>query len=173
MVWCGVNQMIIHFFKASILPRVHSSIHPFLQIILVLNMYKYSAAWNWINSLPQQQRRPLPSLLSVSSIMTINIPVEIMFITISNCRRNSISNICKMVSDSLRNVCKNVFPVYFWSRWQSFKCAPSFVIYMWKDSFFHYIQYFWRVVFSVGRHNFRCTLYSTVLRFAICFLWNC
>ena len=37
LVWCGLNQMIIHFSEASILPSVSSSIHPFLQIILVLN----------------------------------------------------------------------------------------------------------------------------------------
>ena len=38
VVWCGVNQMIIHFSEASILPSVFSSIHPFLQIILLLNL---------------------------------------------------------------------------------------------------------------------------------------
>ena len=38
VVWCGVNQMIIHLSEASILPSVRSSIHPFLQIILVLNL---------------------------------------------------------------------------------------------------------------------------------------
>ena len=37
-VWCGVNQMIIHFSEASILPSVCSSICPFLQIILQLNL---------------------------------------------------------------------------------------------------------------------------------------
>ena len=38
VVWYGVNQVIIHFSEAPILPRVHSSINPFLQIILVLNL---------------------------------------------------------------------------------------------------------------------------------------
>ena len=38
VVWFGVNQMIIHLSEASILPSVRSSIHPFLQIILVLNL---------------------------------------------------------------------------------------------------------------------------------------
>ena len=38
VVWCGVNQIIIHFSEASILPRVCSSIRPFLQIILQLNL---------------------------------------------------------------------------------------------------------------------------------------
>ena len=38
VVWCGVNQMIIHFSEASILPRVRSSINPFLKIVLVLNL---------------------------------------------------------------------------------------------------------------------------------------
>ena len=38
MVWCGVNQMIIHFSEASILPSVRSSFHPFLEIFLVLNL---------------------------------------------------------------------------------------------------------------------------------------
>ena len=36
-VWCGVNQMIIPFSKASIPTSIHSSIHPVLQIILSLN----------------------------------------------------------------------------------------------------------------------------------------
>ena len=34
----GVNQMIIYFSEAFILPSVHSSINPFLYIILVLNL---------------------------------------------------------------------------------------------------------------------------------------
>ena len=38
MVQCGVNQMIRHFSEASILSSVRSSIHPLLQIILVLNL---------------------------------------------------------------------------------------------------------------------------------------
>ena len=36
VVCCGVNRMIIHFFKASIPPRC-CSINPFLKIILVQN----------------------------------------------------------------------------------------------------------------------------------------
>ena len=47
----GVNQMIIHCYKAYIMPSVRSSIHPFLQIILVINLY--SATRNWMNSVPQ------------------------------------------------------------------------------------------------------------------------
>ena len=47
----GVNLMISHFFKASVLPSSHYSIHPFLQIILVQNSY-CSAAMNWFNSVP-------------------------------------------------------------------------------------------------------------------------
>ena len=39
VVWCGVNQKIVHFSEAFIPPSVHSFIHPFLQIILVLNMW--------------------------------------------------------------------------------------------------------------------------------------
>ena len=38
VVWCDVNQMIIHFSEASILTSIHSPVHPFLQIILVLNL---------------------------------------------------------------------------------------------------------------------------------------
>ena len=38
VVWCGVIQMIIHLSEASILPSVCYIIHPFLQIILVLNI---------------------------------------------------------------------------------------------------------------------------------------
>ena len=37
VLWCGVNQMVIHFFKVSVPPSSHYSIHPFLQIILVEN----------------------------------------------------------------------------------------------------------------------------------------
>ena len=36
-IYCSVNWMIIHFSKASIPPSVRSSMHPFLQIIPVLN----------------------------------------------------------------------------------------------------------------------------------------
>ena len=36
VVLCGMNRKIINFPKASMPPRVHSSILPFLQIILVL-----------------------------------------------------------------------------------------------------------------------------------------
>ena len=39
MACCGVNQTIIHFYEASILPSVCSSVHHFLQFILVLNLY--------------------------------------------------------------------------------------------------------------------------------------
>ena len=39
VVWFGENQMIIHFSEAFILPSVRSSIYPFLQIILVLNLW--------------------------------------------------------------------------------------------------------------------------------------
>ena len=38
VVWCDENQMIIHFSEASIVPSIRSSIHPLLQIILVLNL---------------------------------------------------------------------------------------------------------------------------------------
>ena len=38
VVWCGVNQMIIHFSEASILPSVRSSINTFFYIILVLDL---------------------------------------------------------------------------------------------------------------------------------------
>ena len=38
VAWYGVSWKIIHFSKASILPSVHFSIHPFLQIILALNL---------------------------------------------------------------------------------------------------------------------------------------
>ena len=55
-VWCGVNLMIIHIFKASIRPSIRSSIQPFFQIILALNCY--SAAWNWSIPSPNQQTRP-------------------------------------------------------------------------------------------------------------------
>ena len=42
MVWYGVNQMIIHFFKASILPS---------SLILFILIFKISSvARNWINS---------------------------------------------------------------------------------------------------------------------------
>ena len=53
VVWCCVTQMIIHLSAASILPNVRSSFHPFLQIILALNLY--SVAWNWMNSVPQTE----------------------------------------------------------------------------------------------------------------------
>ena len=55
VVCYGVNQMIIHFSKASITPSIHSCIRPFLQIILALSS--------------NQQRRPLPSRLSASYSM--------------------------------------------------------------------------------------------------------
>ena len=38
VVWFGANQKIIHFSEASIPPSVHSYIHPFLQITLLLNL---------------------------------------------------------------------------------------------------------------------------------------
>ena len=38
IIWCSVNRMFIHFSEASIPPSVRSSIHSFLQIILVLNL---------------------------------------------------------------------------------------------------------------------------------------
>ena len=52
VVWCGVNLMIIYFFKASISLSTsrYYYIHPFLQIILV-------------HPSPKQQRRPLTSIL--------------------------------------------------------------------------------------------------------------
>ena len=55
--WYGVKQLIIHFFKASILPSCPSSINHFLQIV-----------GQGIESIPspKQQQRPLPSLLSLS-----------------------------------------------------------------------------------------------------------
>ena len=59
MVWYGVNRKIINFSEASIPPIYHFSLHPFLQIILALNL---CAAF-----VPQRQRRPLPSLMSDSS----------------------------------------------------------------------------------------------------------
>ena len=49
----------IHFFKASIPPGRRFSMHPFLQIILVQNS---DCSKESIPS-PNQQRRPLPSLL--------------------------------------------------------------------------------------------------------------
>ena len=51
LVWCGVNWMIIHFSRASIPPSNRFYIYPFFQIILVQN--SYSAAKNWIISVPQ------------------------------------------------------------------------------------------------------------------------
>ena len=51
MVWCGVNRMNIHFARASIPPSNRFYIHPFFQVILVQN--SYSAAKNWIISVPQ------------------------------------------------------------------------------------------------------------------------
>ena len=62
-IWLfGVMWSDDHLFFQSIILQSSSFlqymyIHPFLQIILVLNGM---VAWNWIN----QQRRPLPSLLS-------------------------------------------------------------------------------------------------------------
>ena len=44
-VWCGVNKMVINFSEASILPIVRSSIHPFLPIILGLNLW-YGKEWS-------------------------------------------------------------------------------------------------------------------------------
>ena len=38
VVWCGVTWKIIHFSEAFIPPGVHFSFHPFLQIILALNL---------------------------------------------------------------------------------------------------------------------------------------
>ena len=38
VAWCGVNWKILNFSEASILPSVNFSIHPFVQIILVLNL---------------------------------------------------------------------------------------------------------------------------------------
>ena len=63
VVWGGVNRMIIHFSKASIPPLSVFLFILLLQIILTLE-------WNGINSGPlNQQRRPLPSLLSDSYSM--------------------------------------------------------------------------------------------------------
>ena len=67
VVWCGVNQMIIHFSAASILPWVRSSFHPFLQIILVLNL-KCGMELSEFRP-PNSSYDLLPSLLSVSSSM--------------------------------------------------------------------------------------------------------
>ena len=41
IIECGmdVNRMIIHFFKASVLPSSRYSIHPFLRIILGENIW--------------------------------------------------------------------------------------------------------------------------------------
>ena len=63
--------MIVHFSGASIPPSVRSSIHPFLQIILVLNLQCAMHNAHVIESFssPNQQRRPLPSLLSDSASM--------------------------------------------------------------------------------------------------------
>ena len=36
VVWCVVDQLIIHFSEASIPLSIRSSIHPFLKIILAL-----------------------------------------------------------------------------------------------------------------------------------------
>ena len=38
MVWWGVNLMVIHFYETAIPPSGLSSIHPFLQIILMLTL---------------------------------------------------------------------------------------------------------------------------------------
>ena len=51
VVWWCVNRMIFHLFKAYIPLSSRYSIYPFLQIILEQN--SYSAARNWINSVPQ------------------------------------------------------------------------------------------------------------------------
>ena len=57
-----------NFFKAFMPPRI---------LLLYILFFKSSwremasAAWNWVNSVPNQQRRPLPSLLSDSSSMGI------------------------------------------------------------------------------------------------------
>ena len=55
VVWYGVNQMIIHFTEASILPSVHSSINHFLQIILVLNLL-CGVEWNEFRPSKSMQR---------------------------------------------------------------------------------------------------------------------
>ena len=67
MVLSGVNKIIIHFSEASIVPIVHSSIHPFLQIILVLNL-KCGMELSEFRP-PNSSYDLLPSLLSVSSSM--------------------------------------------------------------------------------------------------------
>ena len=62
VVWYGVNRMVTHFPNASVLPSsryLHSSFFSSWWKIV-------STARNWINSVPKQQRRPLPSLLSLS-----------------------------------------------------------------------------------------------------------
>ena len=64
VVWYGLNWMIIHFFKVFNPQRSLYSIHPFL---LNHPVGKYLVRQG-IESIPssKQQRRPLPSLLSLS-----------------------------------------------------------------------------------------------------------
>ena len=81
MVWCGVNQMIIHFSGASILPSVRSSIYTFLQIILRLYL-QYSAS-------PKQQRRHLPSLLSA---FTSSLVISLALV---NCLKINCRSVCR------------------------------------------------------------------------------
>ena len=50
MVWCGVNWRIIHFSKASTLPRF---ILLFTLFFKLSWRWKASAAWNWVNSIPK------------------------------------------------------------------------------------------------------------------------
>ena len=64
VVWYGVNRMIIHFFKATILQDGFYSIHPYLQIILVENSWCVKE-FNQLRP-PNMQQRPLPSLLFLS-----------------------------------------------------------------------------------------------------------
>ena len=53
VVWCDVNLMIIHLSEAFIPPSVSSSIHPFLQIILVL--------WVQLDPLPLPNGHQVPA----------------------------------------------------------------------------------------------------------------
>ena len=62
VAWFGVGRMIIHFFESS-----------FSQVSVLLLIYFFISFWCYIQS-PNQQRWPLPSLMSdSSSMLTLNI----------------------------------------------------------------------------------------------------
>ena len=56
VVWNDVNRKIIQCSESSILPSVHFSIHPFLQIILVLKSVVRQGIESMLS--PKLQRRP-------------------------------------------------------------------------------------------------------------------